>query len=115
MFAQTIQSFIWVQTLVPRFLYQSIAAGIDVAWRALAPRLPLRPGFVIYRRRLPPGEALNAFCTITSMVPGTLPSGTDESGDLIIHCLDKTQPVAEQLAVEENMLMRALGSQNGDG
>jgi multicomponent Na+:H+ antiporter subunit E len=101
--------------LVPRFLYQSIAAGIDVAWRALAPRLPLRPGFVIYRRRLPPGEALNAFCTITSMVPGTLPSGTDESGDLIIHCLDKTQPVAEQLAVEENMLMRALGSQNGDG
>src|SRR5258705_12353889 len=30
------------------FLRQSIAAGIDVAWRALDPRLELRPGFVVY-------------------------------------------------------------------
>ncbi|MGC1826997.1 MAG: Na+/H+ antiporter subunit E, partial [Pseudolabrys sp.] len=41
--------------LVLRFLYQSIGAGVDVAWRALDPRLPLQPGYVIYRSRLPPG------------------------------------------------------------
>ena len=29
--------------LVPRFLYQSISAGVDVAWRALNPRLPCSP------------------------------------------------------------------------
>ena len=100
---------------VPRFLYQSVAAGIDVAWRALDPRLPLQPGFVIYRPLLPPGTAQSAFCTIMSMLPGTLPSGTDESGGLIVHCLDKTQPVAEQLAVEETLLMRVLGNENADG
>ena len=50
-----------------RFFRQSIVAGIDVAWRALDPRLPLRPGFVAYRARLPAGPALNAFCALTSL------------------------------------------------
>jgi multicomponent Na+:H+ antiporter subunit E len=101
--------------LVLRFLYQSVGAGVDVAWRALDPRLPLQPGYVIYRPRLPPGTMRNAFCTMTSLLPGTLPSGTDESGGLIVHCLDETQPVTEQLAAEEALLIKALGGTNGDG
>jgi multicomponent Na+:H+ antiporter subunit E len=94
--------------LFVRFLWQSIPAGLDVAWRALDPRLPLRPGFAIYRTRLPPGLTRSAFCTVTSLLPGTLPCGTDEGGRLIIHCLDVNQPVAEQLAAEEGRLGRAL-------
>ena len=101
--------------LVLRFLYQSVGAGVDVAWRALDPRLPLQPGYVIYRPRLPPGTMRNAFCTMTSLLPGTLPSGSDESGGLIVHCLDETQPVIEQLAAEEALLIKALGGTNGDG
>jgi len=100
--------------LVPRFLYQSIGAGVDVAWRALDPRLPLQPGFVTYRPRLPPGAALSAFCTVTSLLPGTLTSGTDERGRLMIHCLDKDQPIADQLATEEALLMEALGYGSGN-
>jgi multicomponent Na+:H+ antiporter subunit E len=100
---------------VPRFLCQSVSAGVDVAWRALDPRLPLQPGFVLYQPRLPPGPARSAFCTVTSLLPGTLPSGTDKDGRLIVHCLDRTQPVAEQLATEEALLMRALGYESGDG
>ena len=100
--------------LVLRFLYQSIVAGVDVAWRALDPRLPLRPGYVIYRPRLPSGTMRNIFCTMTSLLPGTLPSGPDGSGGLVVHCLDETQPVAEQLAAEEALLTSALGG-NGDG
>jgi multicomponent Na+:H+ antiporter subunit E len=94
--------------LVLRFLYQSVVAGVDVAWRALDPRLPLRPGYVIFRPRIPP-----AFCTMTSLLPGTLPSGPDGSGGLVVHCLDEAQPVAEQLAAEEALLISALGG-NGD-
>src|SRR5262249_45452515 len=41
--------------LVFRFLWQSIYAGIDVAMRALDPRLPLRPGFVAFPARIPVG------------------------------------------------------------
>jgi multicomponent Na+:H+ antiporter subunit E len=95
--------------LALRFLRQSIAGGIDVAWRALDPRLPLRPGFVVYRPRLSPGTARSAFCTLTSMLPGTLPCEPDGNGALTIHCLDVGQPVTEQLAAEEGMLVQALG------
>ena len=99
--------------LALRFLHQSIVAGLDVAWRALDPRLPLRPGFVVYRPRLPPGPMRNAFSTMTSLLPGTLPSGPDESGGLVIHCLDVAQPVAEQLAEQEARFMRAFGGAHG--
>ena len=101
--------------LVLRFLHQSIGAGIDVAWRALDPRLPLRPGFVVYQPHLPPGPMRNAFCTMTSLLPGTLPCGPDERGGLVIHCLDVTLPVVEQLAAEEALLMQALGGPHGNG
>jgi multicomponent Na+:H+ antiporter subunit E len=95
--------------LAVRFLRQSIWAGIDVAWRALDPRLPLRPGFVSYRPRLAPGPTRNAFLTMTSLLPGTLPCGPDEEGALAVHCLDVSQPVVEQLTVEETMFSRAIG------
>jgi multicomponent Na+:H+ antiporter subunit E len=95
--------------LVLHFLRQSIAAGTDVALRALDPRLPLRPGFVVYQARLPPGTKRDAFCAIMSLLPGTLPCGPAEGNGLTIHCLDVTQPVVEQLAAEEALYMRAIG------
>jgi multicomponent Na+:H+ antiporter subunit E len=89
------------------FLYHSVVAGIDVAGRALSPRLPLRPGFVAYPTRLSRGVRQNVFTTLTSLLPGTVPTG-EESGQIIYHCLDITQPVLADLAAEEAALVRAL-------
>ena len=88
--------------------------GVDVARRALSVRLPLRPGFVVYPVRLPPGPACNVFSALTSALPGTLPSGVDNRGALIYHCLDVGQPVAAQLAIDEELLIRALGGTHDD-
>jgi multicomponent Na+:H+ antiporter subunit E len=101
--------------LVLRFPLQSITAGIDVARRAFDPRLPLRPGFVIYRSRLPSGTARNAFTTLTSLLPGTLPCGSDDRGGMVIHCLDVDQPVIEQLGAEEVLLLEIMGGGRSDG
>ena len=98
-----------------RFLGQSVSAGIDVAWRAFSPRLSLRPGFAIYHPRLLQGEAQTAFCTVISLVPGTLPSGRSENGGVVIHCLDVEQPVVAQSTVEEELLARAFGVPLNDG
>ena len=98
----------------PRFLWQSVLAGIDVARRALAPGMPLRTGFVTYRTGLPRGQARNAFATITSLLPGTVPAEDDESG-ILYHCLDTAQPVAEQLATEEREYAKALVPGKGHG
>ncbi len=100
--------------LTLRFMQQSIVGGLDVARRALDPRLPLRPGFVVYPVRLPPGPARNTFSALTSALPGTLPSGVDDHGALLYHCLDIDQPVAAQLAIDEALLTRALGRMDGD-
>jgi multicomponent Na+:H+ antiporter subunit E len=91
----------------PRFLWQSVVAGIDVARRALAPAMPLKTGFVAYRTGLPRGAARNAFATITSLLPGTVPAEDDASG-VLYHCLDTAQPVAEQLATEEREYAQAF-------
>jgi multicomponent Na+:H+ antiporter subunit E len=91
------------------FLRQSIVSGTDVAWRALNPKLPLQPGFVACPLRLPPGGEQSAFCALSSLMPGTLPTGTDENGALLVHCLDIGQPVAANLAAEERLFLRAIG------
>jgi multicomponent Na+:H+ antiporter subunit E len=93
--------------LLPRFLWQSLKAGIDVAGRAFAPRIPLATGFVDYRTGFPRGMARNHFATITSLMPGSLPSG-DGPDTIEYHCLDIGQPAAEQLAEEERRLAPAL-------
>jgi len=101
--------------LVLSFLRQSIGAGVDVAWRALDPRLPLQPGFVTYQSHLPPGPTRNLFCTMASLLPGTLPCGTDQSRSLVIHCLDVSQAVADELAAQEASLIKALGGRHRNG
>ncbi|HMO45820.1 MAG TPA: Na+/H+ antiporter subunit E [Rubrivivax sp.] len=93
--------------LWPRFLRQSLVAGWDVARRAFAPGLPLRPGFVDYAPQLPRGSARNAFELVSSLLPGSVPSAENEA--LIeYHCLDTQQPLAEQLAAEEAAYAQAF-------
>jgi multicomponent Na+:H+ antiporter subunit E len=99
--------FVVLLAYLPRFLWQSLKAGVDVARRAFAPSLPLRTGFVDYRTGFPRGQARNNFATITSLMPGTVPAG-DGPETIEFHCLDTGQPIVEQMAEEERRLAKAL-------
>jgi multicomponent Na+:H+ antiporter subunit E len=96
--------------LATSFFRGSIVSGFDVARRALRPQLDLRPGFVTAPLRLPPGNARNAFTALASLMPGTLPVGMDEES-LLVHGLDVTQPIAKDLAKEEELFLRVLGDE----
>jgi multicomponent Na+:H+ antiporter subunit E len=96
-------------TFAAHVVTQSIVAGFDVAKRALAPSLPLRPGYVSHPLRLPIGPARDAFSALTSLAPGTVPCGADARGALLVHALDVGLPVGEQIADDEARLARALG------
>jgi multicomponent Na+:H+ antiporter subunit E len=98
-----------------RFLHQSVIAGVDVARRALDPRLPLRPGFVTCPMRVAPSVARSAVCTVASLLPGTLPARLDERGTLLIHCLDTDQPVAAQFTEDEAILFSAFRAERNHG
>jgi multicomponent Na+:H+ antiporter subunit E len=95
--------------LAASFLRRSAVAGTDVAWRALNPSLKVKPGLVACPLRLPEGDERTAFCALSSLMPGTLPTGADERDELLVHCLDVGQPVAANLAAEERLFMRAIG------
>ena len=112
------KSHVWPSALVGlvlHFLWQSAVAGVDVARRALDPRLTLHPGFVVYPVGLPPGPARNMFTSLMSLLPGTVPTGSAENGRLLIHCLDVQQPVTGQLAAEEALFARVIGGSDSDG
>jgi len=99
--------------LFAHFVRVSLLAGVDVARRTLAPRMRLAPGYVHYPTNLPACDARSLFQAMTSQMPGTVPSGTETSGAIAYHCLDVSQPVAEQLAEEEARLLDALGGALG--
>lgn len=101
--------------LLARLLWQSVIAGADVAFRALAPRMPLAPGFVRYRTSIPPGPACNVFMTLMSLVPGTLPTGQAADGTHMVHCLDVNEPVVAGMAREEAIWREAIGGTDSDG
>ena len=100
--------------LALRFGQESIMGGVNVARLALNPRLSLRTGFLVYPVCLPTGMALNTFGALTSSMPGTLTAGTDDNGALIYHCLNVEESVTEQLTIDEELLLQALGGTHDD-
>jgi multicomponent Na+:H+ antiporter subunit E len=101
--------FLPLVRFVLHFLRQSAVSGVEVAALVFNPKMPLRPGFITFPCRLRTAGARSAFCAISSLLPGTLPTGSDEAGGLVIHCLDVDKPVAAGLAVEEAFVTRILG------
>lgn len=95
----------WRLARAPRFLayffWHSLAGGIDVARRAVLPRMPLAPAVQEYHLRLPPGSARVFLIDTVSLLPGTL--AADLAGDrLRVHVLNKHGPVAAQLRTLED-------------
>jgi multicomponent Na+:H+ antiporter subunit E len=99
---------------VPFFLGQSARGGVDVAWRALAPHLPLQPGYLDYETSLPPGLPRFLFTSAVSLFPGTVavaPQETDpDSPHLRIHVLDERLPLTERLASLESHVLKIFRS-----
>ena len=101
-------STLGIARLAARFPLEALLAGIDVARRALAPRLPLRPGFVTCPSRLPTGTAREAFLMFMALLPGTVPCDASDDGELLVHCVDVVQPIAAQMIRDEARFMRAM-------
>lgn len=81
------RSFRGLLHFVPFFIGHSLKGGIDVAWRALHPSLPITPILVDYRMRLPDEQARVFMVNTASLLPGTL--GARLEGErLQVHVLD---------------------------
>lgn len=82
---------------LPWFAYQSLAGATDVAMRALRPAMPLHPGLVRCRLRLPAGASRIALADVVSMLPGTLSADLDGE-QLVIHALDTRRDMQDMVS-----------------
>jgi multicomponent Na+:H+ antiporter subunit E len=88
----------WYRLLrfLPYFVWQSLRGSIDVAKRALHPRLPLAPDLLQYRMELSSENARILFANIISLLPGTLTA--DITGECItVHSLTGDQKILDEL------------------
>lgn len=99
--------------LLAHVAWQSVPAGIDVARRAFARDMRLRPGLAAVPTRLPPGRRRAAFNTLSSLLPGTVAVGPGGPGTILLHCLDLRQDAASQSAATEALFTRAAGGGRG--
>jgi multicomponent Na+:H+ antiporter subunit E len=93
--------------MAPAFVWRSLLGGLDVARRALDPRLPLNSGWIEIPVDLPDGGKV-ALGGQLSLMPGTLAAGS-EGGRLLVHVLDRDQDVTAAVRGEAVRLGRATG------
>jgi len=70
------------------FLYDIVAANIEVARRILGRESAIRPGFIWVPLELTDRHAITVLSSIITLTPGTLSSDLSPNGrHLLVHCL----------------------------
>lgn len=115
-----VPAFSWspigVACFVPFFAWQSLRGGVDVAWRAFHPRMPIAPGLIEYPWRLPPGLPRVFMVNTVSLLPGTL--SADLGADCLkVHVLDTGKNVLSELMMVERAVARIFATtlKNAEG
>jgi multicomponent Na+:H+ antiporter subunit E len=101
-------SLIGIARFLPYFAHQSLAGATDVALRALRPRMPLSPGLVRHRVRVPAGACRVTLANVISMLPGTLSADLVDD-ELVIHALDTRQDLHEMVLDLEPRIAAIFG------
>lgn len=93
---------------IPFFLWESLRGGIDVAWRALNPRMPLAPALVEYPLRLTDRRERVLLANVLSLVPGT--ASAELGKDRIrLHVLDVRLPIERTVRRAEANVAAVFG------
>jgi len=75
----------WFLVYIPVFFYYVIIANFDVVYRALHPKMPIRPGIVKIKTRLKSDSAITALANSITLTPGTLTVDLTDDGYLYVH------------------------------
>jgi len=101
-------SFRGVLKYLPYFAKHALIGGLDVAYRAFAPHLPVDPGFVNYTLRLPKGPWRVFFVNSISLLPGTLSCQLGEDR-VEVHVLSLASSTIDELKTLEEKVAAVFG------
>ena len=82
-----IRRLLYLLYFVPLFVYECIKANIDVAWRVLDPRLPIKPGIVRVKTSLKRDVSLTMLANCITLTPGTMTMDVKD-GYMYIHWIN---------------------------
>lgn len=99
------QVAVWrVVRFLPRFLMQGVLGGLDVARRAVDPRLPMTPGWVDLPLSSRHDAANVLLGGVVSILPGTLAAGP--GGDVMeVHALNLPGLAPAELKADERRIL----------
>jgi multicomponent Na+:H+ antiporter subunit E len=80
--------YLWFVYYIIIFLWECLKANIDVAWRVLHPKLPIRPATIKIRTDLKSDIGLTFLANSITLTPGTTTIDVDkQNGYIYIHVL----------------------------
>ena len=86
----------WFLVYVPVFFYYVMKANLDVVYRALHPKMPIKPGIVKIKTSLKTESAITALANSITLTPGTLTVDLTDDGFLYIHWINVKSDDVEQ-------------------
>ena len=75
----------WFLVYIPVFFYYVFKANLDVVYRALHPKMPIKPGIVKIKTILKTESGITALANSITLTPGTLTVDLTDDGFLYIH------------------------------
>ena len=78
----------WLLVYLPVFFWYVIKANIDVVYRVLHPKMPIRPGIVKIKTNLKTDSGITALANSITLTPGTLTVDLTDDGYLYIHWIN---------------------------
>jgi len=86
----------WALVYVPVFFYYVIKANLDVVYRALHPKMPIKPGIVKIKTKLKTDSGITALANSITLTPGTLTVDLTDDGFLYVHWINVKSDDIEQ-------------------
>lgn len=78
----------WLMIYLPVFFYYVIMANFDVVYRALHPKMPIKPGIVKVKTKLKSESGITALANSITLTPGTLTVDLTDDGFLYVHWIN---------------------------
>ncbi len=86
----------WFLVYIPVFFYYVMKANLDVVYRALHPKMPIKPGIVKIKTILKTESGITALANSITLTPGTLTVDLTDDGFLYIHWINVKSDDIEQ-------------------
>ena len=86
----------WLLLYVPVFFFYMLIANFDVVYRALHPKMPIKPGIVKIKTKLKTDSGITALANSITLTPGTLTVDLTDDGFLYVHWINVKSDDVEQ-------------------